>query len=219
MKELENTEGEWFSPPEFSVTGIDIVRSDRAVVTREILEDVLQRILREDDPAIARKEVYSIINDVVNEISTGEADYSYYARPKGMSKHPSKYGSPTELPLPTYKGAKYANEHFSWERLTAGDKPQLLYIDDVRGSWPSTYPSDWDTKEGGTDVDAIAVSDPDALPDEFVVDRAKMIEKVLEDPLTPILSPMRWDFDAALDSETYHEMSTDAEQNSITDFM
>jgi DNA polymerase elongation subunit (family B) len=212
-------EGEWFSPPEFSVTGIDIVRSDRAEATRDILEQVLQIILREDDRSKARTEVYEVINEVVAEINSGGRPNSYIARPRGMSKHPTKYGSPTNTPMPTYKGAKYANEHFEWERLTAGSKPELLYIEDVRGSWPSTYPSDWETKEAGADVDAVALENPNELPDEFVVDRAKMVEKVLEDPLTPILSPMRWDFEEALDSDTYHQMHTDQDQGSIADFM
>jgi len=213
-------EGEWFSPPEFSVTGIDIVRSDRATVTREILEDVLQIILREDDRQTARTQVYETINEVVYDIKTGEKPHSYYSRPKGMSKHPKQYGSPEQLPMPTYKGAKYANEHFSWERMTAGAKPELLYVEEGRtGSYPNTYPSEWDTKEAGTEVDAIAVEQPDKVPDDFVVDTSKMVEKTLRDPLTPILSPMRWDFDSALDAETYHEMNTDKDQNALSSFM
>lgn len=213
-------EGEWFDPPEFSVTGIDIVRSDRAEVTREVLEDVLQIILREDDREQARTEVYERINEVVYGIRTGEYDHSYYARPKGMSQHPSKYGSPSNTPLPTYRGAKYANEHFEWENMSSGDKPQLLYIEDGQtGSYPPTYPSSWDTKEAGVEVDAIAVSDPSKLPDDINVNTSKMIEKTLRDPLTPILSPMRWDFDSALSAETYHEMNTDEEQNALSSFM
>lgn len=218
MIELENTEGEWLSPPEFSVTGIDIVRSDRAPITREVLEDVLQSILREDDRQTARVEVYDSIDQAVHEVMVGERDPSEFARPRGMSKHPTQYGSPTDLPMPTYKGAKYANEHFSWERLTAGDKPCLLYIEDVRGSWPSTYPKEWNTKEAGDSVDAVALNEPDRLPDEFAIDRAKMVEKVLEDPLTPILNPMRWSFEDALDQDTYHEMATDEDQQGLTQF-
>jgi DNA polymerase elongation subunit (family B) len=213
-------EGEWFSPPEFSVTGIDIVRSDRAQVTREILEDVLQIILREDDRQTARTEVYDVINEVVYDIKTGEKPHSYYSRPKGMSKHPTQYGSATETPLPTYRGAKYANEHFTWEHMTAGAKPQLLYVEEGKtGSYPPTYPSDLETKEAGAEVDAIAVEQPEKVPDDFVVDTSKMVEKTLRDPLTPILSPMGWDFDDALSAETYHEMNTDQDQNALSSFM
>lgn len=203
-------EGEWEDPPAFSVTGIDIVRSDRAPVTREVLEDVLTTILREDDREAARRGVYDRINEEVEAIRGGARDNEWIARPKGMSKHPTQYGSPTHLPMPTYKGAKYANEFLDHERLTAGDKPALLYLEKVRGNWPKTYPSDWETKEAGDPVTAIAANEPNKVPDEFVVDMDKQIEKVLEDPLTPILAPMRWDFDEAL---------SDTEQGSLASFM
>jgi len=139
-------EGDWEDPPEFSVTGIDIVRSDRAEVTRDVAQDVIDTILRVDN--------------------------------------------------------------FQWENMTAGAKPQLLYLDRVRGDWPRTYSAE--TKEDGADVDAVAVENPNKVPDEFVVDTDKQIEKVLEDPLTPILEAMRWDFDESL---------SDTSQGSLAEFM
>ncbi len=193
-------EGDWYDPPEFSVTGIDIVRSDRADVTRSVLEDVITTILREDDKEVARKEVYDTIKSKVDAIENGEIANSAIARPKGMSKDPTEYGSVDDTPMPTYRGAKYANQHFGWENLGEGSKPQLLYIDRVRGEYPSTYTAE--TKENGRAVDAIACEQPDAVPDAFVVDTSKMIEKVLEDPLTPILEAMGWSFDEALSDST-----------------
>lgn len=201
-------EGEWEDPPEFSVTGIDIVRSDRAVVTREIAEEVIQDILRIDDRETARDSVYETISEEVEAIENGERPASHIARPKGMSKHPSEYGDIDQTPLPTYRGAKYANKEFDWEQMGEGSKPQLLYIDKVRGDWSHTYTAE--TKEDGRAVDAIAVEHPDKVPDEFVVDTDKMVEKVLRDPLEPILGAMRWDFDEAL---------ADSTQGSLAEFM
>lgn len=201
-------EGEWFDPPEFSVTGIDIVRSDRAQVTKEIAEDVLTYILRIDDREEARRKVYDAIQNTVGEIKSGERPNSYFSRPKGMGSSPEEYGAIDRKAQPTYRGAKYANQNFDWERLTEGSKPQLLYIDKVRGDWPRTYSAE--TAEDGCEVDAISVEQPDKVPEEFVVDVDKMIEKTVEDPLTPILSPMRWDFDEAM---------ADSEQTSMEAFM
>jgi DNA polymerase elongation subunit (family B) len=201
-------EGEWFDPPEFSVTGIDIVRSDRAEVTRDISQQVIDTILRVDDRDTARKEVYDIISGVVDDIEAGDYEKSYIARPRGMSKHPTEYGDATTTPMPTYRGAKYANQNFAWENLTGGSKPNLLYIERVRGEWPKTYTAE--TKEDGADVDAIAVEHPNKVPDTFVVDTDKMIEKTLEDPLTPILEAMRWSFEDAL---------SDTSQGSLAEFM
>jgi len=201
-------EGDWEDPPEFSVTGIDIVRSDRAKVTRELSEEVLQTILRVDDRTTAREQVYDTISEQVEAIKDGDVPNSYIARPKGMSQHPEEYGSIDKTPQPTYRGAKYANQHFPWEKMGEGSKPQLLYIDKVRGDWPHTYTAN--TKEDGKRVDAIAGEHPDKVPDEFVVDDEKMIEKVVRDPLEPILGAMRWDFDDAL---------ADSTQVTVSDFM
>jgi len=193
-------EGDWEDPPEFSVTGIDIVRSDRAEATRDIAREVLNIILRVEDRNDARDQVYDTLTEKVDAIKNGETPNSYIARPKGMSNHPEEYGSLDQTPMPTYRGAKYANQNFPWEQMGEGSKPQLLYIDKVRGDWPRYY--DAETKEDGEPVDAVAGEHPDKVPDEFVVDTEKMIEKVVEDPLTPILEAMRWDFDDALADST-----------------
>jgi DNA polymerase I len=200
--------GEWYDPPKLSIVGIDIVRSDRAEVTRELLEEVIQIILRTDDAVTARDNVYDAIERTVEGIKNGEVEKSYISRPKGMGKDPKEYGSIDNTPLPTYRGAKYADEHFEWERMGEGSKPQLLYIERVRGEWPKQY--DAETKEDGTMVDAIAVENPNEVPNEFVVDTEKMIEKVVEDPLTPILEAMGWSFDEAL---------SDTQQSDISSFM
>jgi DNA polymerase I len=199
-------EGDWEDPPEFSVTGIDIVRSDRAVVTRELAEDVIQTILRVDDRETARDRVYDSINEQVDAIKEGDVDMDHIARPKGMSQHPSQYGSPDQTPQPTYRGAKYANQHFEWEKMGEGAKPQLLYIDKVRGGYPATYTAE--TREDGREVDAIAVEHPEKIPDEFVVDTEKQIEKVLKDPLDPILGAMRWSYKEALADSTQADISS-----------
>jgi DNA polymerase I len=199
-------EGEWLSPPEFSVTGIDIVRSDRAPVTRDIAEDVLQTILRVDERSDARETVYDRISEEVQAINDGERSNSYIARPKGMGKHPSEYGTLDKTPMPTYRGAKYANQQFEWEQMGEGSKPKLLYIEKVLGDWPTTYSAE--TKEDGTAVDAIAVEQADEMPDEFVVDTEKQIEKVLKDPLDPILGAMRWSYKEALADSTQADISS-----------
>ena len=192
-------EGEWlidepvvdgYLQGSLSYTGIDVVRSDKAAVTKDIMKRVLEPILRSPTETDARETVYNEIDTTVTAIQNGETPLSYIARPKGMSKPPVEYGSPSNTPLPTYRGAKYANQHFEWENMEAGSKPQLLYISNVRGDWPRTYTAD--TREGGRQVDAVAVTDVTKLPDDFVVDTEKMIEKTITDALQPILSPFGW---------------------------
>lgn len=121
---------------------------------------------------------------------------------------PEQYGSPTNTPMPCYRGAKYANQNFDWENMTGGSKPELLYIDKIRGEHPRTYSAE--TKEDGRVVDAIALEHPNRLPKGIVVDTDKMIEKVIEDPLDPILAPLNWSVEEAL---------SDTEQVGFEDFM
>ncbi|WP_226041140.1 DNA polymerase domain-containing protein [Natrinema sp. DC36] len=201
-------EGEWLDPPELSFTGIDVVRSDRAVVTREMVSDVIETILRIDDGEEARREAYDAIQNTVEQIKDGEKPLSYIARPKGMGQDPSEYGSASKRPSSTYRGAKYANENFDWEQMGEGSKPQFLAIDKVRGDWPKTYSAE--TAEDGDVVDALSVEHPERVPDEFIVDYDTMIEKTLRDPLRPIMGPLNWSFDEAL---------SDSEQSDITSFM
>jgi len=198
-------EGEWYDEPEFSATGIDIVRSDRAEVTRDVAEDVIDTILRTDDRSKVREKVYERLNTVVTDIKNGNVEKARLARPKGMGQPPEEYGSLSNTPQPTYRGAKYANQHFEWENMDEGSKPALLYIDKVRGDYPRTYTAD--TREGGKKVDAVALEEPNKLPEAFTIDYDKMVEKVVEDPLNPILAAMGWSVDEALADSSQGELS------------
>jgi len=193
---------------EVSYTGIDVVRSDRADVTKDLMKRVLQHILRAPTQSDAREKVYNEIESTITAIRNGETDNEYIARPRGMSMPPEQYGSPTNTPMPCYRGAKYANQNFDWENMTGGSKPELLYIDKIRGEHPRTYSAE--TKEDGRVVDAIALEHPNRLPKGIVVDTDKMIEKVIEDPLDPILAPLNWSVEEAL---------SDTEQVGFEDFM
>jgi DNA polymerase I len=198
-------EGEWYDKPEFSATGIDIVRSDRAEVTRDVAEDVIDTILRTDDRSKVREKVYERLNTVVTDIKNGDVENRRLARPKGMGQPPDEYGSLSNTPQPTYRGAKYANQHFEWENMDEGSKPALLYIDKVRAEYPRTYTAD--TREGGRKVDAVALEEPNKLPEAFVIDYGTMVEKVIEDPLNPILAAMGWSVDEALADSSQGELS------------
>jgi len=194
---------------EVSYTGIDVVRSDRATVTKELMKDVLSHILRAPTQSDAREAVYKTIEDTITAIRNGETANEWIARPRGMGKPPEQYGSPTNTPMPTYRGAKYANQQFDWEQMDGGSKPQLLYIEKVRSAkYDHTYSAD--TAEDGRAVDAVAMEQPNRLPEGFTIDTDKMIEKTIEDPFGPILSPLNWSVAEAL---------ADTEQVGFADFM
>jgi len=189
-------EGTWYDPPELDITGIDPVRSDRAPVTRDIVTDVLEIILRTDDADVARKRVYGYVSGVVDDIKSGAIENDYIARPKGMGQPPEEYGSADRSAPSTYRGAKYANQHFEWENMDEGSDPKLLYIERVGGEWATTY--DAETAEDGRSVDAVSVEEPNKLPPEFDIDYSKMVTKTLESPLSTIFEPLHWSFDESV---------------------
>lgn len=188
--------GEWIDPPTLEVTGLDIVRSDKAAITSDILNDVLMEILSDKTESEIKTEVYRIINDAYESAQNSEIGLDKLARPRGMSKSAAKYGTPEKTPQPVYRGAKYTNQNFDWEQITAGSKPMLLYIERVRGDYPRTYTAE--TAEDDRAVDAISVEHPDQFPDEITVDMDKQLQKVIKDPLQPILNPLGWSVDEAL---------------------
>jgi len=200
--------GEWFDPPKFKVTGMDVVRSDKAPITSQLLTEILTVILSNKTESEIKSEVYEIINDTYERAESGEIGLAKLARPRGMSKSADQYGSPSNTPQPTYRGVKYANQNFDWENISGGSKPKLLYINRVRGGWPRTYTAE--TAEDGRQVDAIAMENPNRLPDEIEVDVEKQLQKVIKDPLQPILNPLGWSVAEAL---------SDTQQIRMEDFL
>lgn len=205
------------------ITGFEYVRSDTATITKEVQLQLFTDILLADDPSDA---IYDNLSQVVDDIKNGRVSAAKMGRPKGISNALDEYGWKTteELandtnytvtetdrqnggryvatPGPTYRGRKYAVDHFDWED---GDQKKCtrLYIDRVRGNdYPAAYRYDEfprddrpDPTEVGDDVDAITVEYVDRVPDDFVVDYDLMLEKEVRDKVEGILRTIgeEWD--------------------------
>jgi DNA polymerase I len=208
-----------------TIKGFEYVRSDSATVTRDAQLQVLTDILLSDDP-IDRIGPY--LTGLVEDFESGTRPIGDIGRPKGISSDLDDYGwkDLSELqpdtsytvresdkqhggryistPQPVYRGAKYADEHLTWEDLGAGSKPTRLYIDSVRPDGPfpevytyDSYPQDDrpDPPEVDRPVDAIAVDSPERLPDAFDLDIDLMIDKELRDKINPIIRTIGADWD------------------------
>lgn len=208
-----------------SITGFEYVRSDSAQITRDAQMQILSDILLSPDP---HDFIESYLRELVDNIETGDVPLDDLARPKGISQHLDEYGWKDLEELddadvtdvvesqggkyrqkagPTYRGAKYADDWFSWEDLGEGSKPLKIPIEKVRGDdFPAAYeyhswPEDNnrpDPPEVDDPVDAIAVETPERLPKQFVVDHDAIIEKELEEKLDGILSTMDLDWNNLL---------------------
>lgn len=99
-------------------------------------------------------------------------------------------GENTRTPHPHIRGAKYATQHIEGENITQGAKPYLYHVERMRGDYPVTYTAD--TLEDGDIVDAIAVEDPDNIPEDVQVDWDVMTEKLLKSPIEEIILTMNW---------------------------
>jgi DNA polymerase I len=200
---------------DIDITGFEYVRSDAATVTKEVQLEVLKTILLVDDPA---DRLHTFLSEYVDDVRDGTIPRHKLGRPKGISNELDAYGwkSVEELendsnytvtdsdrenggryvstPSPTYRGAKYADDHFQWEDISGG-KPTRFYVETVRGNeYPpayeyDSYPNDDRPAppEVGRAVDAIAVDNPSKIPDAFILDTDTMIEKEIEDKIQPIL--------------------------------
>lgn len=205
------------------ITGFEYVRSDSAIITVEAQERVLTDILLADDVS---DRLYTYLSGVRDDIVSGDVPIRKLGRPKGISNPLDEYGwktvdelrgdtnySVTEDDIenggryvaksgPTYRGRKYAVDHFPWED---GDQKKCmrLYVDKVRGDvFPAAYEYDDfprddrpDPLEVGERVDAITVEYIDRVPDNFVFDREKMMEKELKDKIQPIIRTIGEDWD------------------------
>lgn len=198
-----NDDDGWLDNPEVTVTGLEYVRSDTAKMTARAQKKFVDILLdSETTVGEAKEQFYAWLRDFVNHLKEDEP-HDLFGRPKGMQQPADEYGSPTHTPMPTYKGAKYANEYiYGGEEITSGDKPYMYYVEEVGGDLPVRYNPDLDTKESGTQVDAIAVNETDDVPDEIGVDVEKQIERVLKPAISRLMDPVGWDFDESLlDSE------------------
>lgn len=212
---------EW-DPTDFvSITGFEYVRSDSSIITQEAQERILTDALLAPD---YEDRIYDYLTDLVDRIESGDVPIWKLGRPKGVRNPLDDYGwadiddlDEDEItdeveeyggmyratPGPTYRGRKYADDHFPWEDHKMGSKPTRFYVDQVRaGDYPQVYTYDSypeddrpDSPEIGREVDAIAVEFPDQIPDEFVMDREKMMKKELEEKVDSILETvdLSWD--------------------------
>ncbi len=208
-----------------SITGFEYVRSDSAQITRDAQMQILCDILLTSEP---ESRIKPYLQQLVDDIESGDVPLEDLARPKGISQQLDEYGWKDideldddqitddveaqgglyrQTPGPTYRGAKYVDDWFSWEDLGEGSKPLKIPIEKVRGDeYPQVYeyhkyPKDDarpDSPEVGREVDAISVENTDRIPEQFIIDRETIIEKELEDKLKGILNTMDMDWDDLL---------------------
>lgn len=182
---------------DISVTGFECVRSDVSDITQGFQYEVLETILRKDEPT-AKSKLYEQCREIRGKVLNGEIPLDQLGVRGGIGKDLDSYGTADRTPQPIYRGAKWANQHIPGEEgLGEGSKPMQFPVESVvDNTLPSTYSAD--TAEDGDQVDAVAVENPAHLEGVVEVSMKTILEKQVVDRVQPIFDTMGWSWDDAI---------------------
>ncbi|MFP4188491.1 MAG: DNA-directed DNA polymerase [Halobacteriales archaeon] len=171
-------DGKELDEPDLDITGFEYKRSDVSGVTKEVQQEVIERIL----DGAGFDEVSEYVRDVVDRFKDGEFGYDEVGVPGGIGQKLDSYDTDTAQ----VTGAKYANEHLG-TNFTSGSKPKRLYVKRVKGDYPPT--------------DVVCFEYPEQIPDEFEIDRDKMLEKTVRNPIERILEALGWSWSEVVNGQ------------------
>ena len=171
-------DGKALGTPDLDITGFEYKRSDVAPVTKEVQQEVIEMIL----DGAGFDEVSRYVRDVVDRFKDGDYGYDDMGIPGGIGQKLDSYDTDTAQ----VTGAKYANRNLG-TNFTSGSKPKRLYIKRVKGDYPPT--------------DVVCFEYPEQVPEEFEVDRDKMLEKTVRNPIERILEALGWSWSEVVNGQ------------------
>lgn len=154
---------------EIDMVGFEAKRSDSPQLTRQVMKDVMYRILNGE----GKQDLKKYLSAVIKKYRAGEYPLDEIGIPGGIGKSLDDY----DIADAQIRGARYANEHLGMS-FGKGSKPKRLYIRSVTGTYPKT--------------DVICFEYGDQVPPEFIIDLETMLEKTIKQPLSRILEPIGW---------------------------
>ncbi len=148
---------------EVDTTGFEATRSDAPEITEEVQPEVINRVLAGD----GFDEVSEYIRGVIDDIESGDIDRYRIAIPGSLGQPLEQYGN-----TQTARACRFSNRELdtSW---SVGDNPWLYYIES--------------TPAMSSGADVIALDWASDVPDGYVVDIEKHLDRALASPLEPIL--------------------------------
>ena len=170
---------------EVDLTGFESRRSDVAELTSEMQPEIIERILSGAD----FDDISGYIRERIDSIEDQTIDISLIGIPASLKRDLDTYGN-TE----TARACRHSNDvlGYDWGR---GDNPWKYFISET----PPMAP--------GTDVVALEWSDD--LPDGYELDVDRILERVIEGPIEPIINEAGMKFkELTLGAET-NDVSAD----------
>ncbi|WP_152042210.1 DNA-directed DNA polymerase [Salinigranum salinum] len=178
---------------DIDITGFEYKRSDIAPITKDIQQRVIEMIVTGESTG----EIKTYLSDVIADFSEGDLSLDDVGVPGGIGKRLTAYETDTAH----VRGAKYANLLLG-TNFGRGSKPKHLYLEKV-------HPDFWQRIESERpaitddplyiafkrDPDVICFEYADQVPEEFVVDWDKMLDKTLKGPIARVIEAlgMSWD--------------------------
>ena len=177
--------------PKLKIQGLEAIRSSTPAVCREPLLNLIEKVLLTDEDTVQK-----YIADFKKQFMS--FDVSDIAMPRtinNLRKYHQAEGFMKGTP-PHVRGAIVFNKLLkqykldsSWENMKESEKGKFIYLRE-----PNNI---------GTDV----ISFNTSIPEEFdclkYVDKEKMFEKVIVDPVTGILNPIGWSVEKKLTLESF----------------
>lgn len=177
--------------PKLKIQGLEAIRSSTPYLCRQPLLDVIEKVLLNDEETVQK-----YIADFKDRFMS--FDVNDLSMPRSMNNMEKfKEGDTTRKGTPVHiRGAwafnrllKTHNLENIWEPIHSGEKGKFVYL-----TLPNTI---------GIDV----ISFVSGVPKEFeinkYVDKNKMFEKIIVDPVTGILEPIGWSVEKKLTLESF----------------
>lgn len=175
------------------VTGFESQRSDTPEITAEIQEEMIERVLA----GHGFEELSAYLGGMVERIRTLDLPVWKIANPGVLNKPLAQYGN-----TQTARACRYSNEHLDHD-WRDGDDPWVYYI---RRTPPMTE-----------DTDVLALEWGEPIPDGYVLDTGKVVQKKVEKPLEPILGETEWTFAELESGRRMEGLDTEGGTNPFAD--
>ena len=154
---------------EIDMVGFEAKRSDSPVITRLVMKEVMNRILKGSNLS----EIKNYLGEIISNYRSGGYSLDEIGIPGGIGKELTDYNTDDAQ----VRGANYSNENLG-TNFGKGSKPKRIYIKSVGRAYPQT--------------DVICFEYGDQVPSAFVPDLELMLEKTIKSPLSRILEPIGW---------------------------
>ncbi len=174
--------------PKVSISGFDCERSDTPMLTKELQETTLKKILYGANDV----EIGQLVYEAASAITPNNTDWNAIGIPGGLGKELEDYAWTNGTPKDAQPRAAFFTNEICGTNFGAGSKPKRVYV--------QPFTPEIDGWEHGA-VDVLAFEEPADLPAEAVPDCGRMTQALVKKPMQRILEAVGVDVDAAIKNQ------------------